>query len=153
MDQVRYSAATPGEMIVFGAQRPGYPSKIVGSDRVKDWISLMQKSGMRRVCCLLPPKQLAYYQVDLIAEYRKVFGESNVCGAEIEDFHLCDHETLERRILPFLLESDQANTPVVVHDALAAVAATGRNPWEAVECGYATEKELHSLLVSDHSKT
>lgn len=178
MDQIKYSAARQGETIVFGAQRPGYPSKVVGSDCVRDWIALMQKNGIRRVCCLLPPTQLAYYRVDLLAEYRKVFGESNVCGAEIEDYHLCDHETLERRILPFLIESDRANVPVVVHcsggsgrtghvlatwlvrhrglsvpDALAAVAATGRNPWEAVECGYATEKDLHCVLASDHSKT
>ncbi len=115
MEQVRYSAARQEETIVFGAQRPGYCSKTVGLDCVKDWISLMQKSGLRRACCLLPCKQLAYYQVDLLAEYCKAFGEPNVCRAEIEDYHLCDHATLDNTILPFLLESDRKNTPVVVH--------------------------------------
>lgn len=172
MDHAIYSAARQEETIVFGAQRPGYPCKTVDLDRVKDWISLIQKSGLRRVCCLLPCKQLAYYQVDLLAEYRKAFGESNVCRVEIEDYHLCDHATLENTILPFLLESDRKNAPVVVHcsggsgrtghvlaawlvrnrglsvdEALAAVVATGRNPREAVECGHATEKELRCLIA------
>ena len=35
--------------------------------------------------------------------------------AEVEDYHLCDHATLERHILPFLHESDQTTTPVLVH--------------------------------------
>ncbi len=65
---------------------PTSRDQTVGLDCVKDWISLMQKSGLRRACCLLPCKQLAYYQVDLLAEYCKAFGEPNVCRAEIEDF-------------------------------------------------------------------
>jgi protein-tyrosine phosphatase len=75
----------------------------------------MQQSGVRQVCCLLPPKQLAYYRVDLLERYRKAFGESNVCHAEIEDYHLCNQAILENKILLFLLESDQTSTPVVVH--------------------------------------
>ncbi len=157
-------------------ERPGYPARTVGPDAVRDWISFVQQSGIRRICCLLPPKQLAYYQIDLLAEYRKVFGESNVCHAEIEDYHLCEKATLEDRILPFLLESDQPSIPVVVHcsggsgrtghvlaawlvrhrglsvdDALAAVLASGRNPWEAVQCRNETEEELRRLLACEGS--
>ncbi len=172
MGEFRCIAARPEETIVFGASRPGYCSETVGAKQVQDWISAMQRGGIRRVCCLLPPKQLAYYEVDLLAEYRDAFGASNVCSAEIEDYHLCDHATLENTILPFLLESDRKNTPVVVHcsggsgrtghvlaawlvrkreltvdEALAAVEATGRKPREAVDCGYATKKELRCLLA------
>jgi len=172
MGEFRCIAARPEETIVFGASRPGYCSETVGVKQVKDWISTMQRGGIRRVCCLLPPKQLAHYEVDLLAEYRDAFGASNVCSAEIEDYHLCDHATLERHILPFLHESDQITTPVLVHcsggsgrtghvlaawlaryrglsvdEALATIKKTGRNPLEAVQCGYATEKELRCLLA------
>lgn len=175
MGQFGFGAARPEEAIVYGAERPGYSSKNVDASQVSDWISFVQKNGMRRVCCLLPTRQLAYYRVDLLQTYREAFGERNVCRAEIEDYHLCDHTTLERTILPFLLDSDRAGTPVVVHcsggsgrtghvlaawlvrhrglsvdDALAVVSTT-RNPREAVQWGYATEKELRHLLVGDES--
>jgi protein-tyrosine phosphatase len=130
-----------------------------------------------RVCCLLAPKQLAYYRLDLLGNYREVFGESNVCHAAIEDYHLCDAVTVEASILPFLFQSDQARTPVVMHgsggrgrtghvmaawlvrhrglsvgNALAAVVSTGRDPWEAVRYGNATEQELHRLLAGPSSR-
>ena len=168
MRPFKFAAAKEGEKTVYGAQRPDYTEWAVN-----EWISFMQKNGIRRVCCLLSPKQLHHYPLDLLWKYREVFGESNVCHAAIEDFHLCDPGTLESEILPFLLQSDQAEAPVVVHcsggsgrtghvlaawlvrrrglsvdDALAAVASTSRNPFEAVECGKATEQELRSLLAN-----
>jgi len=175
MAEFRCAAARPEEAVVFGSPRPGYPSKAVAGSVVEDWISAVQRQRIRRVCCLLPSKQLEYYEVDLLAAYRDAFGPSNVCWAEVEDYHLCDHTTVERHILPFLHESDQAATPVLVHcsggtgrtghvlaawlvrhrglsvdEALAAVKKMGRNPWEAVQSGYATEKELRCLLAGGH---
>ena len=171
MARFGFAAARPEEAIVYGAQRPGCDSNNVDLASVRDWISYVQKSGIRRVCCLLPKNQLAYYRVDLLEEYRKAFGESNVCRAAIEDYHLCDHGTLEDRILPFLVESDRAGTPVVVHcsgglgrtghvltawlvrhrglsvKAALQIISRERKPREAVECGYATEKELRCLLA------
>ena len=172
MRRFKFAAARKGEEIVYGAQRPGYSSKDVDATLVSEWISFMQQNNIRRVCCMLPPNQLAYYRLDLLRKYCEAFGESNVCHAGIEDFQLCDPVTLETVILPFLLQSDQMKVPVVVHcsggsgrtghvlaawlvrhrgltvdDALAAVASTCRDPREAVECGNATEQELHSLLA------
>jgi protein-tyrosine phosphatase len=177
MGRFEFAAARPEEVIVYGAQRPGYPSKNVDVSDVRAWISFVQKSGIRRVCCLLPTKQLAYYRVDLLQTYREAFGQQNVCRAEVEDYHLCDHATLENTILPFLVESDRASTPVVIHcsggsgrtghvlaawlvrhrglsvdDALAIV-STNRNPREAVHCGHATEKELRCLLAGVGSRS
>jgi protein-tyrosine phosphatase len=158
------------EKVVYGAQRPGYPSESVDLAHVRDWISFVQKNGVRRVCCLLPSKQLAYYRVDLLDTYREAFGKPNVSHAPIEDYHLCDDGILERTILPFLIDSDEAGTPVVVHcsggfgrtghilaawlvrrrglsvdDALEIVSRE-RNPREAIHFGYATEKGLRCLL-------
>ena len=177
MAQFRMAAAKIGERIVYGAQRPGYPAQAVEPPRVSQWISFMRDSGMRRVCCLLPAKQLAYYQLDLLGSYGAEFGESNVCHAEIEDYHLCDSAVLEKRVLPFLFEADRAAAPVVVHcsggigrtghvlaawlvrhrglsvdDAIAGVVSTGRDPREAVRCGNATEQQLRRLLAGPSSR-
>ncbi len=174
MAQFGFSLARPEEAVVCGAQRPGYKSKeskSVDLAHVRDWISFVRKRGVRRVCCLLAAKQLAYYRVDLLNTYREAFGDSNVCHAPIEDYHLCDHRTLEEAILPFLAASDASGTPVVVHcsgglgrtghvlaawlvrhralsvdDALEIVSRE-RNPREAVGSCYATEKELRCLLA------
>jgi protein-tyrosine phosphatase len=174
MNDFRFGTARNDETIVHGAWRPAYPAKSVNSlEPVREWIDFMARKGIRRVCCLLSPEQLAYYHPDdLLEEYRSQFGASNVCSAPIEDYHLCDECLLDTVVMPFLIESDEAAMPVVVHcsggsgrtghvlaawlvrhrglpvdDALAAVIATGRNPREAVGCGNASEDELRRLLL------
>jgi protein-tyrosine phosphatase len=177
MAKFGFGPARLEEAVVYGAQRPGYRSESVDLAHVRDWISFVRKSGVRRVCCLLPEKQLAYYRVDLLNTYCEAFGDSNVCHAPIEDYHLCDPRTLENTILPFLAASDASGTPAVVHcsgglgrtghvlaawlvrhrglsvdDALEIVSRE-RNPREAADCGYATEKELRCLLAGKPSRS
>lgn len=171
MSQFKFGPARPGEQVVFGAQRPGYNAKSVELSVVGDWIACIQRKGIRRVCCLLPDNQLRYYQGDLLRAYREDFGAKNVCSAEVEDYYLCERSKLESIILPFLAESDRLTAPVVVHcsggsgrtghvlaawlarnrglsvdSALRAVIATGRDPYEAVKCGNATEAQLRKLI-------
>jgi protein-tyrosine phosphatase len=115
MGQFRFAAASQDETTIYGASRPGYPSKNVELAQVQVWICFMKEKGIQRVCCLLPTTQLKYYKADLLDEYRKAFGAVNVCWAGVEDYHLSDCETLEKKILPFFLESAQKALPVVVH--------------------------------------
>ncbi len=165
MTNFGFGPASQNERIVFGARRPGYPR-----DPVQDWLAFMKGKEIRRVCCLLSQERLDCYD-DLLGTYRRAFGAENVCWAPVEDFHLADADTLTGKILPFLLEADREQERVVVHcagglgrtghvlaawlvcgrgfsveEALSAVTQMGRNPWEAIEWGNATEEELHALL-------
>lgn len=168
----RFYPASPQESIVFGAQRPGYPGTGLGENPVQDWIAFMQSQGIRRVLCLLPPDELArYYQRDLLEAFRQAFGVGEVGWAPVENYHLCPPDRLQAEILPFLNDSAGRGLPVVVHcsgglgrtghilaawlahgrgftpaAALAAVIDLHRDPYEAVEEGYATQKDLLALL-------
>ena len=147
----KFAPAWEQETIVFGASRPGYTD-----NQVYDWIEFMKFQNIRRVCCLLSEKQLANY-AHLLDTYWQEFGKDKICWTPIEDFHLCDLETLIEKILPFLITANQQNEKVVVHcaggigrtghilaawlvsvrgfsnqDAISAVIRTGRNPHEAV---------------------
>jgi protein-tyrosine phosphatase len=171
MGRFKFGPARCGESSVYGAQRPGYDSRSVDKPAIHEWIDFVRGKGIRRVCCLLPSNQLAYYRVDLLGEYRATFGDPNVLHAPVEDFHLCDRTLLEQEILPFLIESDSRKAPVVVHcsggsgrtghvlaawlvkhrgldvdTALSEVRATGGNPTEAVDSRHATLAQLKSLL-------
>jgi len=168
----RFGPACPEEEIVFGATRPGYPvARGIGIGKIEEWISFMKEHGIGRVCCLLSAYQFDCYTCDLRAAYRAAFGAENVIHVEVEDFHLCESGKLTGEIMPFLQESDARRRPVVVHcaggtgrtghvlaawlvggrgyriaEALDAVWDMGRNPWEAVRAGHATQDDLEALL-------
>lgn len=146
----RFAAASKQEVSVFGSARPGFSDK-----NVRDWCAYMQSQKIKRVCCLLPKKQLAPYS-NLLGNYEQEFGYQKVCWTPIEDFTLPDIEALTGNILPFLVEADKLSERVVVHcsggigrtgivlaawlvygrgfshqTAIAQVKQTGRNPYEA----------------------
>ena len=146
----KFAAAWENESIVFGAAKPGY-----SSPQVLDWVEFMKCHSIKRVCCLLSAQQLAHYS-NLLGTYQQHFGTNHVCWSPIEDFHLADTQTLKKKILPFLAQSELQGEKVVVHcsggigrtghvltawlvsgrglsnvAAIAAVKRTGRNPYEA----------------------
>jgi len=171
MNRFSFSPASNKEEFVYGAQRPGYPSRSsIPDSEVGQWVAFMRQQGIARVCCLLED-QLSFYQSDLLASYRDSFGEEAVCGAPITDFTLAEEELLTDTILPFLDDSVCREEKVVVHcsagsgrtghvlaawlvygrqmandEAIAAVIGMGRNPHEAAGSGPAGVASLDSLL-------
>ena len=173
----KFASATPSEPTVFGAQRPGYDYHSVGQEMIVEWTDFMQANGIRRVCCLLPEEQLAFYSTDLLDSYRKSFGNQNVCHVKVQDLHLIDLADLEQTILPFLRDSDRNGVPVVVHcsggsgrtghvlaawlvrerliplaEAIALLREAMREPYEAVLTGNATQEQLISLITGREGK-
>jgi protein-tyrosine phosphatase len=166
MDRFKFGPASADEPTVFGACRPGQ-----NRDEIAEWIFFMKTNGIARVCCVIPSETLAAEPVDLLASYREAFGAENVLHAPVADFSLCDEGTMADHILPFLSEADERGGRAVVHcwagmgrtghvlaawlargrgmapdKALTAVVAMGRNPFESIQYGGATEEDLYRLL-------
>jgi protein-tyrosine phosphatase len=177
MTQHNFGPAYAEEEIVYTAQRPGWDFHSVNADQVADWIAYMKEQGIERVCSLLPPEQLAFYEEDLLEQYRSAFGGENVCSAPIPDMHLVEPEMLHGKILPFLRQSERRGEKVVVHcsggsgraghiisawlvhargfsvdEALSTVQRPRRNPLEAVMLENATMEELRRLLAGCRSE-
>lgn len=163
-----FGPAWSGEQTVYGARTP---DRSVNS--IIEWANFMRSQGVPRVCCLLDHGQLADFQVDLEAEYKKLFGADRVLMEPVADHHLCSRQALRDNILPFLRTADTGGERVVVHcwgghgrtghvlaawlvaarglspmAAIEAVEAAGRLPREAVYAGNATLDELIELLAS-----
>lgn len=109
-----FGPAIPGETIVYGSGRPGYPLAAVEAAVVDRWIAAVQAARMRRVLCLLASAQLAAYD-GLLDAYRSAFGPGSVAWAPIADYRLADPPLLLGTILPFLFAARSAGEPVVVH--------------------------------------
>lgn len=168
----RFAPATPDEEYVFGSCSPGWHSAADPDTSVHNWITFMQSQGIERVCSLLMG-QSEHEPGSHLDRYREAFGEENVCHAPIPDYRLAKQETINDTILPFLAESVEHESPVVVHclagvgrtgqvhaawlvarygygpeEAIETVKKMGRDPTETIDRGNATEEELLSLLES-----
>ncbi len=171
-DAHRFAPAAPEESHVYGSCAPGWHSAADHSTAVDEWIRSMRDRGIERVCCLLSGTDLDDREGN-VQRYRRAFGEDNVLHAPVADHHLVEPATLEDEILPFLAESVDSDSPVVVHclagigrtgqvlaawlvahrdyeprEAVDAVRETGRDPRDAVQAGNASIAELRALLRS-----
>jgi protein-tyrosine phosphatase len=167
-----FGPAQAGSSNVFGAERPGYPSGKVARADVEDWLAFMEIQRIKRLVCLLPESQLAYYSQPLLERYREFFGADNVLHAPIEDFVLATQQDL-LGVMRFLSEGAARGQATVVHcsggigrtghvlaawlayskglapdEAINAVKAgpAHRDPREAVSAGRITRDDLTDLL-------
>jgi len=172
VDAHRFAAASPEEEYVYGASCPGWHTTTSHGDAIDNWVTFMRERGIERVCCLLSGDQLSGTEANTDS-YRSAFGAENVRHVPIADHHLADPATLEERILPFITESVERESPVVVHclagigrtghvlaawlvegrdysvvDAIETVQEMGRSPAEAVDWGNARHGELYELLAT-----
>lgn len=166
----RFSPAAPDEEYVYGSCHPGWHSAGDDETAVEEWLSFVQSEGIERVCCLVAGSPDEVRESSL-GRYTEAFGHSNVCHAPTAPHHLVSHERLVQTILPFLQESVEQESPVVVHclsgvgrtgqvlaawlvatrefspeDAIDRVHEMGRDPFVVVDRGNATEEELLDLL-------
>ena len=164
----KFGAASPDELIVFGAARPGYDDR-----SVRRWIDFIKQQEIQYICCLLTDRQLDRYS-NLLDIYRQEFGADRVCWAPIEDFQLCELSMLTGQILPFLATADRYHQKVVVHcsggigrtghvlaawlvfrsnysnrSAIFTVIKTGRNPYEAAIFGILKGKNIFTIIPID----
>lgn len=162
--------------LVFGACRPGFPARQVALADIEAWLDFMRAADVTRVVCLLAgSSELKMYRRlhgGLLGRYKSVFGDEHVLHAPIRDYHLSSTENLAQ-IIAFLRESEQLGEKAVVHcaggsgrsghvlaawlvqhdaidvhAALVQVRETGRNPYESIERGEASETDLIALLES-----
>lgn len=162
----RFGPAAPDESHVYGACAPGWHSAAPYARAVEEWISFVRDRGVDRVCCLVPGRELDAPDAN-VGLYRAAFGRENVLHAPVPDHRLVDVETLRRDVLPFIAASAERDAPVVVHcldgvgrtgdalaawlvdgrgyeplDAVATVREMGRDPYDAVQRGRATRRDL-----------
>ena len=107
---LNFGPAWPGDSLVFGANRPGYPDKAVAGGTVDQWLQAMQEThGITRVLCLLGPPQLQLYEPEpealtpacladgtcepeLLRRYRAAFGAERVHWRPTTDFDIIPPE-------------------------------------------------------------
>ncbi len=141
-----FGPAMVGERLVFGARRPGYPLSRVPPAFVDEWLAFMCGRGIRRVVCLLPEGQLAYYPGGLLGRYRAYFGAGRVCWAPTEDFTLVDEHALINMVLPFLFGAERQREPVVIHCS-GGIGRTGHvaAAWLVARHGHSNRQAIETV--------
>ena len=150
MNTLNFTPADRDELIVFGASRPGYPTRTLIADCVvNEWMDFMEEHGIKAVCCLLDQEQLDYYQNALLTSYRKRFGSEKVCSAPIPDYTFADETLLVTKILPFLATSVGQGEKVVVHCS-AGMGRTGHvlAAWLVYGRGLSNQAALEAVRSS-----
>lgn len=109
--------------LICGACRPGWPLKAVADSQIKQWIRLIKSSGIEKVCCLLSPSELNFYD-RLLPAYEQAFGPAAVLHAPVLRDWPPDLLQIKECILPFLGKACTSGRGCVVH-ASAGYARTG----------------------------
>lgn len=107
----KFAPAASNESIVFGAAKARYSKA-----SVQQWLKYMETQQIERVCCLLEPKTVNRYQLNLLTAYRHKFGREKVLWqSEIADFQIPASVILIEEIIPFLISAERNRQKAVVH--------------------------------------
>lgn len=140
-----FAQASPLDQTVYGASRPGYglTSNIQDID-VNTWIEAMSNAGITRVIVLLDDRQMAYYENNLLTQYKSKF--IKVDWIPIADFGLPTLQDL-RLILKALAAAQDAGDKVVVHCS-AGMGRTGLSlaAWLVCRHGIPAAQAVKSIV-------
>lgn len=163
---LNFGPAWPGDSLVFGARRPGWPDKVVNGSTVDRWLRTMRDThGITRVLCLLGVPHLQMYEAnpdvltkeclaeqtcepELLRHYRAAFGAERVHWHPTVDFDIIHPEQLVEA-QTVLHESVNANERIVVHCS-AGSGRTGQvlAGWRASHHGVSTDEALRRPFLS-----
>jgi protein-tyrosine phosphatase len=148
MEPFNFGPAAPGDKLVFGAERPGYPFEPVPPEEVETWLSFVHSQGVERVICLLEDSQLADYEQDLLDAYRQRFGDERVLSAPLAGNQVASRDSLVT-ILAFLDEAAAARSPTVVHCSAGSM-RTGQvlASWLAYKYGLGPDQAIDALRAA-----
>lgn len=164
---LNFGPAWPGDSLVFGARRPGWPEKVVNGSVVDRWLRTMRDThGITQIVCLLGVTHLQMYepnpellttaclteqtscQPELLRRYRAAFGAERVHWHPAVDFDMMSAEQLVEA-LSVLHESAIANERIVVQCS-AGSGRTGQvlAAWRASHHGVPIDEALKQPFLS-----
>ena len=163
---LNFGPAWPGDSLVFGARRPGWPDTVVNGSEVDRWLRMMQDThGITQVLCLLGVKHLQMYEPhpellttvcltektcepELLRRYRAAFGANRVHWHSAVDFDIMSAEQLVEA-LSVLHESADANERILIHCS-AGSGRTGQvlAAWRASHHGVLIDEALKRPFAS-----
>lgn len=144
-DAHRFAPAAPDEEYVYGACCPDWHTAASHEVARDDWIEFMRRTGIERVCCLVPEPRIDDSECD-IERFRREFGPDRVRHAPIPDRQLVDEAVLSEDVLPFISDAVATEEPVVVY-CLAGIGRTGQvlSAWLVYDRDYPPERAVETV--------
>jgi len=99
-----FGPAAKGRNDVFGCAKPD-------TFTFGNWIEAVRENDISKIVVLCEQNDYSSF----IDKFDDEFGQMNVLRATVKDYHLCEKEMLNGKIIPFIEESIKRGEKVVVH--------------------------------------